>query len=229
MARMPARRAGAQNEQETDVTTVVVADDRPMVRAGVRASLTDGDEDQRCEIVDGALSSVVDLVESVRPDVLVVVLRGDDPEPFRAIATTKALRDDIHVLVLADEVTAADLREAVVAGADGFLLTHAPLAEIQRAVLATGRGERIVSPEVAMHLVGSWHPDGQEPQRASLTPRELEVLEHLAEGLTNQQIADRLGLSPRTIKTHVQNLLAKLDVPDRTGAVARGFRLGLIR
>lgn len=210
----------------TRVDTLVV-DDRPLVRAGLRAAL--GATDDVDTVVDGVPDEVTNLVEACRPAVLVIVLRGDDPAPFRVIATTKALREDTAVLVLADEVTAADLREAVVAGADSFLLTSAPLPELARAVEATARGERVVSPEVAMHLVGAWRPEGPMPQRASLTPRELEVLQLLAEGLTNQQVAERLAVSPRTVKTHVQNLLSKLDTPDRTGAVARGFRLGLIR
>ncbi|HEX2026397.1 MAG TPA: response regulator transcription factor [Nitriliruptorales bacterium] len=211
----------------TVTVTAVVADDRPLVRAGLREALSGGDGDTA--VADGSVGEVVDLIETVRPDVLVVVLRGQSPDPFRAVATAKALRDDLRVLVLADEVTAADLREAVVAGADGFVLTSAPLAEIRRAVVATARGERVVSSDVAMHLVGVWRPEHDRPQRAALTARETDVLRLLAEGLTNQQIADRLTLSPRTVKTHVQNLLGKLDVPDRTGAVARGFRLGLLR
>lgn len=216
---------GVQPDADTETRALaLVVDDRPMIRAGVLAALADRSD----EIATGDLDEAVTMVEAYTPRVLIVILRGDDPEPFRAIATTKALRDDLHVLVLADEVTAADLREAVVAGADSFLLTSAPLAEVQRAVETTARGERVVSPEVAMHLVGTWRPDDPDSQRAQLTPRELDVLELLTEGLTNAQIADRLDVSPRTIKTHVQNLLAKLDVPDRTGAVARGFRLGLI-
>ena len=219
------RETGTATSQAVD-TLALVVDDRPLVRAGVLTALGERADD---EVIEADLADAVNLVEAYKPQVLIVVLHGDDPEPFRTIATTKALRDDLHVLVLADEVTAADLREAVVAGADSFLLTSAPLAELERAVETTAGGERVVSPEVAMHLVGTWRPDDPDNKRAQLTPRELDVLELLTEGLTNAQIADRLDVSPRTIKTHVQNLLAKLDVPDRTGAVARGFRLGLIR
>lgn len=212
--------------QETSQTQVVVLDDRPIVRAGLRTALGG---DGVAHVEDGPLGEAVNLVEAFRPRVVVVVVRGGNVEPFRAVATSKALRADVRVLVLADAVNAADLREAVVAGADSFLLTSAPIAELQRAVQATAKGERVVSPEVAVHLVGSWRPEEPPPQRANLTPRELSVLNLLSEGLTNQQIADRLSVSPRTVKTHVQNLLAKLDSPDRTGAVARGLRLGLIR
>lgn len=214
----------ATGDERVTTATAVVVDDRPMIRAGMLAVL--GED---AVLADGELNQAAELVELHRPDVVIVMLRGDLPEPYRTIATVKALRGDVHVLALADEVTAADLREAVVAGADGFLLTKAPLPELRDAVAATARGERVVSPEVAVHLVGTWRNDADAPQRAQITQRELDVLRLLAEGLTNAQAADRLGLSPRTVKTHVQNLLTKLDAPDRTGVVARAFRLGLIR
>lgn len=212
------------DDERVTTATVVVVDDRPLIRASIRAVV--GAE---AVLAEGELSHAASLVEEHLPDVVIVMLRGDLPEPYRTIATVKALREEVHVLALADEVTAADLREAVVAGADGFLLTNAPLPELRHAVEMTAKGERVVSPEVAVHLVGTWRNDSEAPPRAQITQRELEVLRLLAEGLTNAQAADRLGLSPRTVKTHVQNLLAKLDAPDRTGAVARAFRLGLIR
>ena len=218
--------ARPMNGQRVRTATIVVADDRPMIRAGILAALAL--DDNLVVAADCPLRLAVEAVETHRPDVMVVVLREGDPEPFRAMAAAKALRDELHVLSLADNVTSSGLREAVIAGTDGFLLTHAPLAEVASAIAATARGERVVSPEVAVHLVGSWRSsDG--PDRASLTPREMDVLELLAEGMTNSDVGARLEVSPRTVKTHVQNLLAKLDVPDRTGAVARGFRLGLIR
>ena len=210
------------------VTTVLAADDRPLVRAGIRAILSDSD---RIDLTEGVtIGEAVAAVERHRPDVLIVAVRENDPDPFQAVATAKALADDLRVLVLADGSTVIDLREAVIAGVDSFLLTSATEEDIRDAVSRTAAGERVVSPEVAMQLAGSWRPTaGVEPPASVLTPRELEVLQLLAEGLTNQGIAKRLDLSARTVKTHVQNLLAKLDVPDRTGAVARGFRLGLIR
>jgi DNA-binding NarL/FixJ family response regulator len=205
-------------------TTVLIADARPVVRAGLRAILADADL-----LGDCGLDEAVDHVTRLEPAVLVAGLRDDDPETFRVVATAKALRDDLHVLVVADGATVIDLREAVIAGVDSFLLTSAPAEELRDAVARTARGERIVSPSIAMQLAGTWRQEPREAGASALTPRELEVLQLLAEGLTNQQVGSRLGLSARTVKTHVQNLLVKLDVPDRTGAVARAFRLGLIR
>ena len=211
----------------TRTARVVVADDRPLLQAGLRAVV---------ESTEGAtlvracpLSEAVDAITGEQATVLAVVVRENDPDPFRVVATAKALVEELTVLVIADAASVIDLREAVIAGVDSFLLTSASLRDIGDALVATARGERVVSPEVAMQLAGSWRQARSDAEGSSLTPRELEVLQLLAEGLTNQAVGDRLGLSARTVKTHVQNLLTKLDVPDRTGAVARGFRLGLIR
>jgi DNA-binding NarL/FixJ family response regulator len=205
-------------------TTVLVCDARPVVRAGLRAILAEQDLVGEC-----GLDNAVEQVQELRPAILVAGLRDDDPETFRIVATAKALHDTLRVLVVADGATVIDLREAVIAGVDSFLLTSAPAEELRDAVMRTAKGERIISPSIAMQLAGTWRHEPRESGASALTPRELEVLQLLAEGLTNQQVGSRLGLSARTVKTHVQNLLVKLDVPDRTGAVARAFRLGLIR
>ncbi len=212
------------------ITSVVVLDDRPLVRLGLQTALSgDVGDDLAFEVADGPVRFVGQLVERHRPTVAAVVLRGDDPEPFRAIATAKSLRPKLKVLGLTDDPNAADLREAVIAGVDGLLLTNVPVTELRRAFDATARGERTISPEIAMRLVGTWRPSERRGDPASLSDRELEVVELLAEGMTNAQIAEELELSPRTVKTHVQNLLSKLEAPDRTGVVARAFRLGIIR
>ena len=195
----PAPDAPTAVADATTTTTVLVADGRPVVRAGLGAVL--GDE--AIELLgDCALEETVERVTAERPQVLVVGLRDDDPETFRVVATAKAVHDELHALVVADGATVIDLREAVIAGVDSFLLSSVTAEELRDAVTRTARGERIVSPSIAMQLAG------RQRRRTGLA---------------------RLGLSARTVKTHVQNLLVKLDVPDRTGAVARAFRLGLIR
>jgi DNA-binding NarL/FixJ family response regulator len=218
--------AAATDPTGTATTTVLVADGRPVVRAGLATILATADVEL---IGECGLEQTVEQVTADRPDVLVVGLREDDPETFRVVATAKAVHEDLHALVVADGATVIDLREAVIAGVDSFLLSSVTAEDLRDAVERTSRGERIVSPSIAMQLAGSWRQEPRDSGASALTARELEVLQLLAEGLTNQQVGSRLGLSARTVKTHVQNLLVKLDVPDRTGAVARAFRLGLIR
>jgi len=202
----------------------VVADTRPVVRAGLAAAL---ESLGPVEAVEPATAAAA--VAAAPTSVLVVGLRIDDPVTFPAVAAAGAADADLRVLVVADGATVIDLREAVIAGVDSFLLASAPLGEIRDAARATARGERIISPAIAVQLADTWRQGGTDRGAAALRPRELEVLQLLAEGLTNERIGERIGLSPRTVKTHVQHLLAKLGAADRTGAVARGFRLGLIR
>lgn len=217
--------ATSPSRHPTATLTAVTADDRPLVRAGLRAVLTATDGIEL--VAECPPAHVVETVRRELPSLLVSVVRGGDPDPFRAIAGAKALHAALRVLVVADAATVLDLREAVLVGVDSFVLTDATEDGLREAVAATARGDRIVSPQVAMQLAGPWRTTGDGT--SALNARELEVLQLLAEGLTNQAVARRLELSPRTVKTHVQHVLAKLDVPDRTGAVARAFRLGLLR
>jgi DNA-binding NarL/FixJ family response regulator len=203
---------------------VVVSDARPVVRAGLTAAVA-----PVAEVTDVALDAAADHVLTEPPHVLVTGLRIDDVETFKVVAAVKTALPELKVLIVADGATVIDLREAVIAGVDSFVLASSPVGEVRDATVRTARGERIISPSIAMQLAGTWRQDPREAGASALTPRELEVLQLLAEGLTNERIGERIGLTSRTVKTHVQNLLLKLDVPDRTGAVARGFRLGLIR
>jgi DNA-binding NarL/FixJ family response regulator len=203
---------------------VVVSDARPVVRAGLCAAI-----EPVADVTDVPLEHAVARVLADGPDVLVTGLRIDDVETFKVVAGANAGLPALKVLIVADGATVIDLREAVIAGVDSFVLASSPVGEVRDATVRTAKGERIISPSIAMQLAGTWRQDPREAGASALTPRELEVLQLLAEGLTNERIGERIGLTSRTVKTHVQNLLVKLDVPDRTGAVARGFRLGLIR
>lgn len=208
--------------------TVVATDPRPVFRAGLLAVLG-GSEDVALEAVC-APDEVVEAIDEHLPAVLVVSISGNESDPFQIVATAKALHPALHVMVVTDATSVVDLREGVTAGADSFLLSDSTPEELAAGVVATARGDRAVSPAVAMQLASAWHEDPRaRSAQQHLTPRELEVVTRLADGMTNQQIGEALGLSARTIKTHVQNVLGKLDAPDRTGAVAKAFRLGLIR
>lgn len=203
---------------------MLVCDPRPLVCAGLAAAFADHGLVGDCDPDTAAAQT-----RELEPDVFVAGLRPDDPRTFALVASLKAAHPDLRALVIGDAATVIELREMVIAGVDSFLLTTAPLAELRNAVARTAQGDRIISPSIALLLAGGWRNEPRDDGATALSPRELEVLERVADGLTNQAIAEQLGLSSRTVKTHVQNLLTKLDVPDRTGAVARGFRLGLLR
>lgn len=224
----PQQQGGSSSGVQTRRATVVACDPRPMVRAGLQAVLRQGDE-----VALEAVCAPEDVLEAIErhiPSVLVVSISGTESDPFQVVATAKALHPAMTVMVITDATSVVDLREGVTAGADSFLLSDSTPDELASGVVATARGERAVSPAVAMQLASAWHEDPRARTSAqTLTPRELEVVTRLADGMTNQQIGEALGLSARTVKTHVQNVLGKLDAPDRTGAVAKAFRMGLIR
>jgi DNA-binding NarL/FixJ family response regulator len=199
---------------------VVVADDHPIVREGLRAvlsALTD------FELVGTAASGkeAVSVVTAAQPDVV-------DLDGVQATQHILAAQPDMAVLVLTmyddDEMILAALR----AGARGYLLKGASHSDIARALRAVAGGEAVFGRGIADHvlarLTGHMAPTKLFPQ---LSTRELEILELLALGSGNQDIARRLYLSPKTVRNHVANILAKLQVPDRAQAIATAREAGL--
>lgn len=214
----------ADGSRAASPLTAVVGDDRPVFRAGLVSVLTNLDV-----VAELPIERVPDTAKRTSPDVVVLGLRDDNPATFQSAARTKAMAPDSRIMVVADSTTIIEIREAVIAGVDSVVLSSAPTEELRDVVVRTAAGEQIVADSIGRQLAEG---DGEAAGRRATTPpspRELQVLQLLAEGMTNQQIATELSLSPRTVKTHVQNLLVKLNAPDRTGAVARGFRLGLIQ
>ncbi|TVR35201.1 MAG: DNA-binding response regulator [Nitriliruptor sp.] len=216
-------RPGEADQSDDAACNLLVADDRPVVRAGLVALL------HPFTVVDAvAMADLVDALLDTDAQLLVAGVRDDQPAAFQAIAKATTRRPELRVLVVANSASVIELREAVIAGVDSFLLMGVGTQELHQAVRQTAAGERVIAPSIAMQLASSWSSEPSRTGAAAVTERELEVLRLVAEGLTNDQISDRLELPSRTVKTHVQNVLAKLEVPDRTAAVARALRLGLI-
>ena len=208
----------------TRTRTAVVAATRPLLQAGLEAAVTSAGLE-----LDGTATpdSLVATVADTKPDLVVVAISDDGSDPFTEIARITTVHPGCNVLAITEAASIIELREAIVAGVQSLLLADCTLEELRDAITATAEGNRVLAPEVALQLAGSWTAEPANAE-AQLTARELQVLQWLAEGMTNASIADELGLSSRTVKTHVQNLLVKLDARDRTGAVAQGFRRGLI-
>lgn len=204
--------------------TAVVAASRPLLKAGLEAAVGSAG----LEIHGMATpETLVTTVADTKPDLVVVAITDDGGDPFTEIARITTVHQDCSVLAITEAASIIELREAIVAGVQSLLLADCTMDELRNAISETAQGNRVLAPEVAMQLAGSWTAEPANAE-AQLTARELQVLQWLAEGLTNASIAEELDLSARTIKTHVQNLLVKLDARDRTGAVAQGFRRGLI-
>jgi len=203
---------------------VVLVDDHPVVRAGVRA-LIEGQDD--LAVVGEAASAVeaLSVVGRERPDVVLMDLSlGAGEGGAVATGRIRALPDPPRVLVLTTYDTESDILAAIDAGASGYLLKDAPPDELFRAVRATARGETVLSPSVAATLVRRASTPGPV-----LTEREVQVLELLADGQANKQIARALLVSEATVKSHLAHIYTKLSVESRAGAVARAIEQRIIR
>lgn len=204
---------------------VVVADDHPIVRAGLVGLLDAADG---IDVVGAASDGVevVDLVENERPDVVLMDMRMPRRDGDEATAMLRESVPATRVIVLTTYESDDVIMRAIAAGASGYLLKAAPEAELIAGIRAVAAGEVALAPSVARVLVGQ---AGRAPKVPTLTPREVEVLSHVAEGLSNREIGVRLHLGEATVKTHLLKAFAKLDVADRTRAVTRAMELGILR
>lgn len=204
---------------------VVVADDHPIVRAGLVGLLDAADG---IDVVGAASDGVevVDLVEKERPDVVLMDMRMPRRDGDEATAMLRESVPATRVIVLTTYESDDVIMRAIAAGASGYLLKAAPEAELIAGIRAVAAGEVALAPSVARVLVGQ---AGRAPEVPTLTPREVEVLSHVAEGLSNREIGVRLHLGEATVKTHLLKAFAKLDVADRTRAVTRAMELGILR
>lgn len=210
---------------------VVLADDHPMVRYGIAAVLADAPEvDVVAEAEDGA--ALLREVALHAPDVVVTDLDMPGVSGHQAIALLRENFPSVGVLVLTMHADDDSVFAALRAGARGYLLKGADRAELVRAVLSVHAGEAVYGAAVAARIVASFTGSAQRGAThafPSLTEREREVLEALAEGLRNSEISSRLGLSDKTVRNHVSAVLLKLQVPDRTAAALRAQKAGLGR
>ncbi|GAA1798061.1 MULTISPECIES: response regulator [Leucobacter] len=203
---------------------IVLADDHPVVRAGIRALL---EGDPELEIVGEAATpdEAVALAAADRPDVVLMDLQfGQDQTGADATRRIRALAGAPAVLVLTNYDTDGDILGAVEAGASGYLLKDAPPAELIAAIRAAAAGESALAPAIAGRLLARI----RTPQ-ASLSARETEVLRLVADGESNSAIAARLHISDATVKSHLVHIFSKLGVSSRTAAVAAARDLGVLR
>ncbi|MDP9998628.1 response regulator [Pseudarthrobacter sulfonivorans] len=220
---------------ETQPITVLLVDDQPLLRMGFRLIL-EGEDDLSIvgEASDGA--EAVRQVRDLAPDVVLMDVRMPVLDGIEATRAITAAGASARIIILTtfdvDEYAFAGLQ----AGASAFLLKDVAPAELIQAVRVVASGDAVVAPRVTQRLLetyvrGAARPTAstpRDPLLEELTPRETEMLEAMAEGLSNAEIAHRYFLSEATVKTHVRRILTKLHLRDRVQAVVYAYETGLV-
>ena len=205
------------------VIRILLADDHPVVRDGLRGMLaTEDDFEVVGEAASGAEAVLV--TERERPDVVLMDLQMPEMDGATATAEISGRFPETRVLVLTTYDTDADILRAVEAGATGYLLKDTPRERLFPAIRAAARGETVLAPTVATRLVSRM----RRPATEALTSREVEVLALVARGSSDADIAAALSISEATVKTHLLHTFAKLGVDDRTAAVVAALERGII-
>jgi DNA-binding NarL/FixJ family response regulator len=214
---------------------VLLADDQTLVRSGFRVLLDRADGIEVVgEVANGA--DAVERARTERPDVVLMDIRMpelDGLEAARRIAADPELAD-VRVIMLTTFDLDEYVFEALHAGASGFLLKDVEPDDLREAVRVVAGGDALLSPSVTRRLIAEFvaRPGRRRPTPPALdelTEREREVMALVASGLTNDEIADRLVISPATAKTHVSRILLKLDARDRAQLVVLAYESGLVR
>ncbi|MEU8674764.1 response regulator transcription factor [Streptomyces sp. NPDC048560] len=214
---------------------VLVADDQGIVRAGF-AAVIDAEEDMVVvgEAADGA--EAVRLAEELAPDVVLMDVRMPGLDGIAATRIITGRPDAPHVLVLTTFDLDAYVFDTLRAGASGFLLKDVEPAELLDGIRVVAAGESVLAPSATRRLIGHYAsrpgaglPGGDVPRElGSLTSRERGVLALVASGLTNAEIAEHLGITVGTVKSHINALLRKLELRDRVQATIFAYDLGLV-
>src|SRR6266853_4782556 len=212
-----------------DSLHVLIADDHPLFRKGMRALLVAA---QDIEVVGEATTGqeVIELAATLQPDVILMDLQMPGINGIEATRQILHTSPHIRILVITLFEDDASVFSALRAGARGYVLKDAKEEEMLRAIRSVGSGEAIFSPAIATRLIDFFatpRPDASKEIFPTLTEREREILQLLARGSTNSDIARELALSVKTVNNYVSNIFSKLQVTDRAQAIIRARDAGL--
>ena len=204
---------------------ILIVDDHSVVRQGLQMFLR---LDPELEVVGEAENGVeaVEQARKLQPDVVLMDLLMPRMDGITAISAVRRELPDTEVIALTSVLEDEKIFAAIRAGAIGYLLKDTEAHELRQAIKAAAAGQVQLSPEVAMRLLREERSAPQRPVE-ELTPREMDVLRLLAQGLINKEIAQELGIGDKTVKTHVSNILGKLGVLSRTQAAVYAVQMGL--
>jgi len=229
--------AGTNSEKRSDLTRLAIVDDHQLAREGLRDMLDDASD---IEVVGEASNGreALLLCSRLRPDLVLMDVRMPEMDGLAATREIKQRYPETSVMMVTMHENPDYLLEALKAGAAGYVLKDAPRKEVITAVRKVREGEAPLAPDLAARLLkriatGNGGRKAGRPAEGdliadALTPRELEVLGLMQQGRTNRQVAEELYISRGTVKRHVENIIAKLGVSDRTQAVVRALELGVL-
>jgi two-component system, NarL family, response regulator LiaR len=207
---------------------VVFVDDHEMVRIGVSAYLSaQPDIEVVGEAADGKRG--VELALELRPDIILMDLVMKEMDGIEATRQIIEMWPEAKIIIVTSFLDDEKVYPALEAGATSYMLKTSKADEIANAVRATYHGQSVLEPEVTGKMMVKMRQKHQHLPHEELTSREMEILMQMAEGKTNQEIADELFIALKTVKTHVSNILSKLNVQDRTQAVIYAFKQSLIK
>jgi len=212
----------------TERIRVLIADDHPVVRKGLHALLaTESDIEVVGEAADGR--EVIAKAGQLQPDVILMDLVMPEVDGIEAIRRITPRQPETRILVLTSFAADDKIFPAIKAGALGYLLKDSSPEDLVQAIRQVHRGESSLHPAIARKLLQELsRPAERPPTPEPLTEREVEVLQEVARGRSNQEIADRLVISEATVRTHVSNILSKLHLASRTQAALYALRRGLV-
>ena len=204
----------------TAVIGILCVDDHPLVRKGIAAILAN-ETDMKLVAEAGSGHDAVEAFRQFRPDVTLMDLRMPGMDGIEATKQIRQIDPEAKVIALTSYDGDQEIYRALEAGVRGYILKESVHSEIVRAIRAVHSGKRLMSPEAAERM-------SEHFPQAALTPREIEVLQHVANGYGNKEIGVRLGTAAGTVKMHLQNILSKLGASDRTHAVTLAIQRGII-
>jgi len=200
---------------------ILCVDDHPLVRKGIAAILAN-ETDMKLVAEAGSGLEAVEAFRQFRPDVTLMDLRMPGMDGIEATKNIRKIDPEAKIIALTSYDGDQEIYRALEAGVRGYILKESVHTEIVRAIRVVQSGKRLMPAEVAERL-------SEHFPQVALTPREIEVLQHVAKGLGNKEIGVRLGTAAGTVKMHLQNILSKLGASDRTHAVTLAIRRGIIQ
>lgn len=219
----------AETTAESGPQTIrlMLADDHKMLREGLRRSMVERGFNVVGEARDGG--EAVDLAAALRPDVILMDVSMPDMDGVEATRQIKERFPDIRIVMLTMHADQDILANAIRAGANGYLVKDCSTDEIASAIETVAGGETALSPRLAASMLAEVRrQEGEADTARIITKREEEVLQHIADGCSTPEVAEKLFISQKTVKNHLASIYQKLDARDRTQAVLQAVRMGLV-